>query len=376
MSRVHVDKGVTLYKPCGCPIWHVDLKARGQRSRFSLRTTSKDHALTLARQIAQETLSDSWGVAIPRDVLFDEFLETYKTQAKIRNAKRTVDLNVAALNTFKQYLQEQFPHKPVFHLSDITPQVLEGFQQYRIANGASPWTVNRNLGTLSTFLGLALRQNCIRYNPVRRIQPLPVIKNRIPKILDPDQIKDLLQRVASPVPCHGRGGKGQGNSRPRQTPLLDLVIFCLNTGARLGEALYLEWSDVDLGNKTVAFRSKPDHLLKDRDERSVKANEDVLAMLQRRKMSCGKQRWVFPSITGGVLSRANALREFKNVVKGTSIAFATFQILRKTFATTCAAAGVPSFILKAMMGHSSVRTTERYYIGGTGGGSYVPPCVG
>jgi integrase len=376
MSRVHVDKGVTLYKPCGCPIWHVDLKARGQRSRFSLRTTSKDHALTLARQIAQEALSDSWGVAIPRDVLFDEFLETYKTQAKIRNAKRTVDLNVAALNTFKEFLQKQFPHKPVFHLSDITPQVLEGFQRNRVEAGNSHGTVNRSLCTLSVFFSLALRRNCVRFNPVRRVEPLPMIKSRVPKILFPEEIKVLIAAAENPIPFHGRGKKGRGNSRARMTPLWDMIVFDLNTGARLGEMLYLEWVDVDLDNATVTFRNKPEHMLKDREERSVKANETVLAILRRRKLLCGNQRWVFPSTNGTVLSRCNVFRELKNVATQAKVPHANFQILRRTFATTCAAAGVPSFILKAMMGHSSVRTTERYYIGGTGGGSYVPPCVG
>lgn len=47
--------------------------------------------------------------------------------------------------------------------------------------------------------------------------------------------------------------------------LKPLVVFLLSTGARLSEALYLEWSDVDLGRAHVAFRPT--------DARGIKTDE-------------------------------------------------------------------------------------------------------
>ena len=375
MASIFIDKGARLYKPVGCSIWHLDLRHAAQRQRLSLNTQSKEHALTVARQLTQDALSNAWGVAIPREITFEEFLDLYKAHAKVHNAPGTVRLNLEALKRFRVHIATIAPHKQSLRLSDVSPEWIESFKRARLSNGASPTTVHRNLGTLSVFFNLALRQNYLRYNPMKQVPPVPVVKNRIPKTLDRDQINALIAAAESPVPLVGRGGKGQGNTRPRTTPLADAIVFALNTGARLGEMLYLEWNDVDLDAEMVSFRCKAEHMLKDRAERRVRANEAVLAILRRRKLAAAGVRWVFPSAVGGTLERANAFRELKIAAKRAGVPGANFKILRATFATMCAKK-IPPFVLKEVMGHSSIRTTETFYVGNAGGGDWTPPLVG
>ena len=138
----------------------------------------------------------------------------------------------------------------------------------------------------------------------------------------------------------------------------------------------MEWKDIDLDRKLISFRCKPEHRLKDSEDRQVRANEEVLEMLRRRRLQAGSCRWVFPSATGEVIDRRNALRELKIVARRAGVPNANFQVLRRIFATACATSGMPAFILKALMGHASVRTTERYYIGNAGGQGWVPPTMG
>ena len=179
------------------------------------------------------------------------------------------------------------------------------------------------------------------------------------------------------MPFHGRGGKGAGNSRERYTPLHDLILFALNTGARLGEAIYLEWTDVDLEGGLIKILNKPEHLVKDREDRIVRANPILLTMLCRRHAARNAEvRRVFPSMKGAVLDRRNLLREFKIAAKRAGLESANYLVLRHTALTALARSGAPLFVLKEVAGHSSVRTTERYYIGSMGGEGWAVPILG
>jgi integrase len=66
-----------------------------------------------------------------------------------------------------------------------------------------------------------------------------------------------------------------------------MILFAANTGSRIGEMLYLEWSDVDLPGRLITFRNKPEHRMKDHADRRVRANRAVLEMLNRRKLAAG-----------------------------------------------------------------------------------------
>jgi integrase len=187
----------------------------------------------------------------------------------------------------------------------------------------------------------------------------------------------LLQETKREVAHHGRGGKGKGNSRPRLTPLHDLIIFAANTGARLGEIIHLEWSDVRFEQAEIRILEKDNHHLKDRIERIVGANPLVLGMLRRRHEAKQEgESLVFPSATGTVLDRCNVLRELKIVARRVGLGHVTFLLLRHTALTALARTGVPPFVLRQIAGHATLRTTERYYIGDVGGHLCIPPCIG
>jgi integrase len=145
----------------------------------------------------------------------------------------------------------------------------------------------------------------------------------------------------------------------------------------MGEIVHLEWSDIRFEQAEIRILEKEDHHLKDRIERIVGANPLVLGMLRRRHQARKDSvTLVFPSLNGTVLDRCNVLRELKIVAKRAGLGHATFLLLRHTALTALARAGVPPFVLKQIAGHSTLRTTERYYIGDVGGHLCIPPCIG
>ncbi len=373
VQRIHIDRGATIFKQGSC--WYLDFNSNGIRSRTALHTRMRDHAITIARDLVQETLSQQWGIPLPKDISFAKFLEIYREYSTSHNAPNTTGKNLLTLRRFQKHAA-LVRTKSSFTLADVTPDLVESYKTSRKSEGISAATVNRDLAVISVFFNLAKERNLARVNPIARVRSLPVIKKRVPKTLTSDQVVAILKGAEKPIPNHGPGKKGNGTFRNRKIPLHDMILFAVNTGARLGEILHLEWDDVDLSFGLVSFRCKPEHTLKDREERRVKTNEEVLGMLRRRKLAAGSGRWVFPSSVGTVLRRENALRQLKLVAKRVNVPQATFQMLRRTFATMAARSGVPSFVLREVLGHSSVKTTEGYYIGAAGGSAWTPPIIG
>ena len=383
-KRISIDRGATLYKQGRC--WYLDFCENGLRSRKSLHTAQRDQAIAIARNLIAQKTERSWDVPIPREVGYTDFIEEYKAYSKRYHAESTQKLNWPILERFKKFVVERRRLNRALRLSDVKREDVEAFQAGEASRNlrndrkenrsVENKTINVYVEIVSVFFNLAKERGFVRANPAERVRPLPVVKNRIPKTLSPEEIQALLDESVKSIPNLGPGRKGNGTTRERRIPLHDMIRFALNTGPRLGEMLYLEWDDVDFRSCSVAFRDKPEHHLKDREERLVKTNDAVLDMLRCRKVAAGSCRWVFPSAVGGVLHRRNALRELKVIAEHVGIPWANWQVFRRTFTTTCARSGMPSFVLKEMLGHSSVRTTERYYVGVAGGSAWIPPITG
>lgn len=137
-------------------------------------------------------------------------------------------------------------------------------------------------------------------------------------------------------------------------------------GLRRGEALYLEWPDVQFSNGRIIFRSKPDYgwQIKGEDEeekiRIVPLDPGLAAHLRsiarprgfvlsgecsRRLDTYGKQ------VTKAL--KATGVRTFKGK-------FGFPHILRHTFGSHLAQAGVSESVIMELMGHSSTRMVKIY----------------
>lgn len=382
-SRTHrltipIDRGVFLYRRSQVsPWWHLSVHRAGKRVKYALHTRNRTHALAIARHRAEELIGATNQVILSRDPLLECLIPQYKRHIELRNVPSTRRLNLDNLDRVCRFIRSRLPSDRPIRLSDFTPDTIEDYMKARLAAGIAVPTVNRDRSTLYTLFRRAVRRRMIRVNPIEAVERLPEVKKRVPATLAEADLLRLLEEAAREVPLHGRGGKGKGNTRSRIMPLHDLVLFAANTGARLGEILYLEWSDIHLDQAEIRIVEKEDHPLKDRIERVIAANPLVLGMLRRRHEARKPQEpLVFPSAAGTVIDRRNVLRELKIVAKRVGLGQATFILLRHTALTGLARTGIPPFVLKQIAGHATLRTTERYYIGDVGGNLCIPPCIG
>lgn len=167
----------------------------------------------------------------------------------------------------------------------------------------------------------------------------PKVRNKPVRWLKPDEAVRLVAAAA-----------------PHLRPLL---TFLVHTGARLGEALRLEWREVDLGARRVSFLET-----KNGDPRGVPLNEDAFLALANLPHREGR---VFltpdghayhdtrPHGGGSPIKTAFATARRKAGIEGVRV-----HDLRHTYASWLVMAGVPLRTVAELLGHKSLTMVARY----------------
>lgn len=161
-----------------------------------------------------------------------------------------------------------------------------------------------------------------------------------------------------------------------------LVLFLLNTGMRGGEAIALEWHDIDWDNhrlmvsKTLSRCSKGLYVSTPKtasSRRFVSLNHLALDTLQKQKeyyervLSENPNFFKHPDIIffsakGDYLFLANLTRTIHERTKGTQFEDITTHSLRHTHATLLLNSGVDLALVSKNLGHASVSTTANIYV--------------
>jgi len=123
---------------------------------------------------------------------------------------------------------------------------------------------------------------------------------------------------------------------------------------RRGEILGLRWSQVDLAARTIKLSQT-----KSGKPRVIPINAFLLDILISQERKTGYSDFVF-------LNRAtrkpfqDVKRAFNTAATNAGIVGLRFHDLRHTFASRLVAAGVDLITVKDLLGHHSVKVTERY----------------
>lgn len=166
-----------------------------------------------------------------------------------------------------------------------------------------------------------------------------------------------------------------------------VLMIILNTGLRCGEMLALEWSDVDLKNKTLNINKIIQNKVVDRTDKNHKRVDKVK---DGSKTPCGRRiipindnivfyfkeiqknndllgidsNYVVCTRTGTRQTHRNLLRSLRRIVEcGTIIPKeTTLHTLRHTFGSTLIRKGVAIEIVSKLMGHANIMVTYNKYI--------------
>ena len=201
----------------------------GKQHSRSLKTSDLKTAKRIQSQVDAELAKRKWGLVESRKrISLSEFRKLYISKYSVVNkSQRTVELDNGALKTFERYIGDR-------RLSEITPEIVEGFKADRILN-VRPTTLNIELRCIKAALNLAVEWDYLKSNPLKKTKQLRVPESKNPKFIDLIQLQAFLNSINDVV--H-----------------LALFSFYASTGARRNEALGVKWEDVDFDKNVIILK--------------------------------------------------------------------------------------------------------------------------
>jgi site-specific recombinase XerD len=261
-----------------------------------------------------------------REVLLSDFVTEYLANEKHR------------MRSFRNYERHGRVWSDRFSgrtLRSILPLDIERWIARRAAEDVTPATINRELSFLRRVFNVALANDLVDRNPMRRIKLMRENNARVRWLTDEEEARLRAEVGEEHWP---------------------LVAFALHTGLRQAEQFRLRWADVDLVNLVLTVpRSKHG------ETRHVHLNETAVAILRDAPSRCVSD-WVFPSRTGATpLEPHNFLhRVFMPALGRAAITGFRWHDLRHTFASRLVMAGADLPTVKELMGHKTLAMTLRY----------------
>ena len=248
---------------------------------------------------------------------------------------------------------------------DIQAMVNELKERYSFS------TVKKAYECINACLKYAVKRRDLMYNVAESVTIPTNIQRSNSDIhfFTEDETRLIVQEA---VRCYQNGN--------RVYRMGEIFIFLLNTGLRIGEALALEWRNIDIENRRITVRSNVVYV-KDRTNSSKKYccikqpstktksgsrivplnDEAVRALISLRGIN-GDVPYIFATKKGKRIHPRNIDRTFRGILHRCGIQSTGVHSLRHTFASRLFAKGIDVKTVSELLGHSDVGITYDTYI--------------
>lgn len=315
--------------------WYINYRQNGERVQRSLGVHSKRLAELkkgeIELNIERGVLGLGKRVGSSKEA-FESFLAEVVAKKSPPWQKRMEQL----FRPFRTWAEEH-SDQVVVQLSATEIEKFLGERRKQVSDK----TLNEELAIIKRFFQWAVDREYVAKNPAARI----------------DRYKQAPKDVRTFTPVEL--GLIWKHATPTQLPYYQMLLF---TGLRDGELRNLEWADIDLAKQQIFVRIKEDWKPKTGLGRIVPICQDLYDLLSHRER---RGRYVFTTSTGKRwvpprqpwVDLLNRIREKEGVDLRGKVSIHTF---RHTFATFCLMGGVDIKTVSEILGHTSVKMTERY----------------
>ncbi len=314
--------GKSHYVPIGCGTQFSINEAREKASEiiYSLKRKGKIHGKDYA--------------AI-KNMTFGQLIDKYEVDVLSTGVKKSANTDRSKI---KNYL---YPQLGALKVAQIT----EGdILRYLAGLELKPATRNRHLALIKALFTYAVRMNFVSCSPARYIKALPETTSQRKAMTDA-QSKSWMEAAIQ-----------MRNSEPDNAALA-LLVFLTLTGLRLGETRFLLLEDIDWSRQTITLRETKNGKL-----RCVPVGDKAFVLLTEQRQHLGDKGWVFPGYnTTNPVAEPRRLQ--KRICEKAGISPFTIHEMRHTFATKLIESGADIHTIKDLLGHSTIKVTERYLHG-------------
>lgn len=240
------------------------------------------------------------------------------------------------LNYFKNHLLPAFGAWP---LNTIRRGDVSTFVSRKREEGLKPGSINRYIVALRHALGLAVQWETpgMDRNPLQKY-PLLKENNLITRFISEEETQRLKKALFESENQH----------------LAAIVGLLLVTGARKNEVLRARWEQFDLERRQWRVpKAKSGY------HRFIPISDVAYQILTERRALSLDSPWLFPSPTTGK-PFVEIYNSWNTARRRAGLKDLRIHDLRHSFASALVNGGTPLYEVQKLLGHSSIRTTERY----------------
>jgi integrase len=348
-------------------VWWYKFRFAGRFIRESAKTGSKTVAKEAEKQRHRELEEGYNNIAEPRDGRIRSVREVaaeYLREYEVKNPRSSVFAEYAVGHVTEQIGQMM--------LVDVTDKTVKDYQLARLRGGASPKSVNEEVGFLLRLLGP--RGDALRIR-LRREKCLKLrVRQNVGKAYSRVQKEALIQAAKAKCSTNWNEGKAKTRSGTRSPFILPALALAFNAGLRDAEIRNLTWSQIDFERRYLTVgKSKTEA----GEGRTIPLNGRLLATLfeyarwYTNRFGTAKPEWfVFPGRVGKpqkgkerpldptrpVSTLKTAWKNVKNRVGVNG----RFHDTRHTLITELAESGAGDQTIMDIAGHVSRQMLARY----------------
>lgn len=245
-------------------------------------------------------------------------------------------------------------------IGEATPERLQAFLT-GIERHNGPGAAKNCRSSLSGMMGLAVRNDAIRANPVRELERITHRKKRGARAIPLDELPAFIEKV-------------RGDATLVERDMVELIEFMLASGWRVAETCALDISSVDFkkGTATVEAISvrvtgkgivRQEFAKSEKSERTTPLPKATMALLKRRSERLGEfTTLLFPTPLMRPRDPANTQREIRERRDDLGYPELSTHTFRKTCASILDRAGLSAAEIADYLGHENPSLTQDRYL--------------
>lgn len=260
---------------------------------------------------------------------------------------------VGSLTTLREYAISDMK------ICEIYPQHIQQYLNELVLDNYSISTIKKQLCIVAAPLRHAASEGIIPRDPTTTIK-LPR-RDTIPH-----KSRDVSAYTSEEQACLK---KALASLPPYKAAMIEVL---LETGMRVGEAIALEWSDINWMRKSISIRKtivNPMNVSKSYVQNGAKSatSNRTIPMSTRccnilQTLKGNNSSHVFIDSVGNRISYQSLMKAMKRACLIAGIEYRGMHVLRHTFATNCYYRGCDVKILSKLLGHATPAITYAIYV--------------
>lgn len=319
---------LTKYKKS--PYYQIVYFVDGKRTKKSTGTSKLDEAKKFLANFSASHKQNNFVIELNPSITISEFRDEYIGYSKLSKSEYYIKRSIEP--AFKFFIQSIGDK----NLRTISLKEIDNFILTKFKHSQSAAALYYR--TLKAAFTKAVSWNFIYDNPFKKIK-LPKVSKSFPVFISEAELKLIINNTKDQL-------------------LKNIFTFAFYTGMRLGEILNMKWDWIDQKQKVIILKNSTTFQTKSKKERIIPIHHNVITILSPLNKN---NEYVFNRTPEMKLNENYVSKQFKKAVRSAKLNDDIhFHSLRHSFASNLVQRGVNLYVVKELLGHEDIKTTQVY----------------